>query len=134
MTHLLDTSAWLAHLFGEAGILEVRQVFSDPQNQVFVSALSLLEIYARLKALHKAEQWPAVYSTYAALFTEILPVDKQVVMAAIQLRSVTPSRLPTVDALIAATAVFHNLTLVHRDAHLSSIPIESVRQMRLPDK
>lgn len=134
MNYLLDTSAWLAHLFGEAGALEIREIFNDPHAQVFVSVLSLWEVHARLKALCREEQWPVVYSAYASVFVRILPVDEQVVVAAIQLRAATPARLPTVDGLIAATGVVHNLTLVHRDAHFASIPGENVRQIQLPDQ
>lgn len=134
MTYLLDTSAWLAHLFGESGSREVRQIFNDPQSQVFVSVLSLLEIHSRLKTIRRQEHWPAIYKAYSALFANILPVDEQVAKVAIQLRAATPVRLPTVDGLIAATAVAHNLMLVHRDAHLSSIPGELLRQIKLPDK
>lgn len=134
MAYLLDTSAWLAHLFGETGLLKVRQVFNEPQSQVFVSALSLIEVHARLKSLHKEKNWPAIYKDYAALFAKILPVDEQVTRVAIQLRAATPARLPTIDALIAATALAHNLTLVHRDAHLALIPDEILHQVRLPEK
>ena len=134
MAYLLDTSAWLTHLFGETGILEVRRVFNEPQSQVFVSALSLLEVHTRLKALHKEKNWPAIYKTYTALFSKILPVDEQVAQTAIQLRAATPLRLPAIDGLIAATAVVHNLMLVHRDAHLASIPAELLRQVRLPER
>ncbi|MCB0085197.1 MAG: hypothetical protein KDE47_29860 [Caldilineaceae bacterium] len=45
-------------------------------------------------------------------FTEIIAVDSQVAQAAIQLRSATPQRLPTIDSLVAATAMVHGLTLV----------------------
>lgn len=134
MAYLLDTSAWLAHVFDESGAEEVDQIFTDPKIGVYLSVLSLLEVYVRLKAMGRQERWPAVYNTYAALFTKILPIDEQVVMAAIQLRAATPARLPTVDGLIAATAAVHNLVLVYRDLHLASIPVENVRQMRLSDK
>jgi predicted nucleic acid-binding protein len=132
MAYLLDTSAWLTHLFSEEGVVEVRQIFYDTQSEVYVSALSLLEVYVRLKATGRQEQWPVVQRTYKALFTSILPVDEQVALLAVHLRQITPVRLPTVDGLIAATAAVNGLTLVHRDAHLAAIPFENLRQVQLP--
>lgn len=134
MSHLLDTSAWLAHLFGEPGVEEVSRIFEDAQSEVFVSVLSLPEMYGRLKALDRQDQWPLVRDTYAELFARVLPVDESIAAAAIEFRSSAQPRLPTIDALIAATARVHGLILVHRDPHLAAIPTTSLAQLILPDK
>lgn len=134
MSHLLDTSAWLAHLFGEPGVEEVSRIFEDAQSEVFVSVLSLPEMYGRLKALDRQDQWPLVRDTYAELFARVLPVDESIAAAAIDFRSSAQPRLPTIDALIAATARVHGLILVHRDPHLAAIPVKSLAQLTLPDK
>lgn len=134
MSHLLDTSAWLAHLFGEPGVEEVSRIFEDAQSEVFVSVLSLPEMYGRLKALDRQDQWPLVRDTYAELFARVLPVDESIAAAAIDFRSSAQPRLPTIDALIAATAQVHGLILVHRDPHLAAIPAKSLAQLTLPDK
>lgn len=134
MSHLLDTSAWLAHLFGEPGVEEVNLIFDDAQSEVFVSVLSLPEMYGRLKALDRQDQWPLVRDTYAELFARVLPVDESIAAAAIEFRSRAQPRLPTIDALIAATAHVHGLILVHRDLHLAAIPAKSLSQLILPDK
>ncbi len=134
MAYLLDTSAWLAHLFGESGVEAVNQIFDDPQEEVYVSALSLPEVYGRLSALGQHEQWPVVLKNYQALFSRILSADEQVALLAVQLRSTTPVRLPTIDGLIAATAVAHRLTLIHRDPHLAAIPSADLNQQLLPSK
>ena len=133
MTHLLDSSAWLTHLFGEPGVEQVNTLFDDPQVTVHLSALSLPEVYARLNALGRAEHWEEVWTTYSALFSKVLPVDEAVAHRAVRLRAATPQRLPTIDSLIAATAAIHQLTLVHRDPHMAAIPAGSLRQMQLPD-
>ena len=73
-----------------------------------------------------------VWENYSALFSKVLAADAPIAHRAIQLRAATPQRLPTVDALIAATAAEHDLILVHRDPHLSAIPTASLQQMRLP--
>jgi predicted nucleic acid-binding protein len=134
MTHLLDSSAWLAHLFGEPGVEQVNQLFDDPQLEVSISALSIPELYARLKTLGRQENWPEVWEIYALLFTKVIPADEAIVHQAILLRAAAPERLPTLDGLIAATAVVQQLILVHRDPHLAAIPTHLLSQMPLPDK
>jgi PIN domain nuclease of toxin-antitoxin system len=47
MSYLLDSSAWLAHLFGEPGMEDVNLLFSDSKDDVSISALSLPEVYGR---------------------------------------------------------------------------------------
>jgi predicted nucleic acid-binding protein len=118
---LLDSSAWLAHLFGESN------------NEVSISALSIPEVYGRLKALGIASHWSEVWDTYAALFAKILPADEKVAYRAVALREVASSRLPTVDALIAAAAVA-DLTLVHRDPNFTALSSNALRQQMLPEK
>ena len=134
MTHLLDSSAWLAHLFGKPGVEQVNQLFEDPRSTIFVSALSLPEVYGRLSALGQADRWEQVWTTYAALFEKVLAADQAVAEEAIRLRAATSQHLPTIDALIAATAAAHRLTLVHRDPHMAAISVPSLKQLRLPDK
>ncbi|MFZ2357978.1 MAG: PIN domain-containing protein [Anaerolineae bacterium] len=134
MTHLLDSSAWLAHLFGEAGVEQVNQMFEDPRSTIFVSALSLPEVYGRLSALGQSSRWEQVWTTYTALFDKVLAADQAVAEEAIRLRAATSQRLPTIDALIAATAAAHRLTLVHRDPHMAAINVAQLKQLRLPDK
>lgn len=132
--YLLDSSAWLAHLLGEPGMEQVNELFDEPQVEINISALSILEIYARLRGMGQEEQWPAVWKTYALLFTHVLPADEAVALQSIALRSSTSARVPTVDSLIAATAAVHQLTLVHRDPHLAAIPAHLLQQRQLPDK
>ena len=134
MTHLLDSSAWLAHLFGEPGVDEVVALFDDPDSRVSVSALSIPEVYTRLKAIGKAEKWGEVWESYSALFTSVIAADEAVAQKAVQLRSASPKRLPTIDGLIAATALIEQLTLVHRDPHLATVNDPHYRQLRLPDR
>ena len=131
---LLDSSAWLAHLFGESGAEQVNLLFDEPNNEVSISALSIPEVYGRLKTLGIGSRWPEVWDTYAALFAQILPADETVAYRAVALREAASARLPTVDALIAATAAVQNLTLVHRDPHFAALPSHALRQHLLPEK
>lgn len=132
MTHLLDSSAWLAHLFGEPGVEEITLLLDDPGNRLHISALSIVEVFARLKSMGRESHWTEVWKIYSELFSSIIPADDAVAHRAVQLRAVTSERLPTVDGLIAATAVVHRLTLVHRDPHMTAISDSDLSQMRLP--
>ncbi|NJN95458.1 MAG: type II toxin-antitoxin system VapC family toxin [Anaerolineales bacterium] len=131
---LLDSSAWLAHLFGEPGVEQVTHLFDDTDAEVNISVLSIPEIYARLKAIDREDRWPRVWDAYGTLFTKVLPVDEAVAHQAIGLRAAIPNRLPTIDGLIAATAAVHKLMLVHRDPHFAAIPAHLLSQIQLPDK
>ena len=134
MSYLLDTSAWLAHLFGEPGVEEVTAIFEELDADASISVLAYPEMYGRLKALQRQAQWRIVRDSYAPLFVRRLPVDEQVAAMAVELRAATTPRLPTIDALIAATAVVYQLTLVHRDPHMAAISHPNLHQKVLPDK
>lgn len=134
MTYLLDSSAWLAHLFGEPGVEEVTSLFDNPGTEVSISVLSIPEVFARLKSLDRQAHWSEVWEIYSQLFSKVIPADEVIAHQSIQLRAATPERLPTIDGLIAATALVHQLTLVHRDPHMTPIPNPDLRQIQLPGK
>jgi predicted nucleic acid-binding protein len=134
MTHLLDSSAWLAHLFGEPGVDEVGLLFDDPNTQVSISALSIPEVYVRLKAIGREMHWPEVWAIYSELFSRVIAADESIAHQAIQLRIATHEWLPTMNGLIAATALIHRQTLVHRDPHLAAIQDPKLQQMLLQKK
>ena len=134
MTHLLDSSAWLAHLFGEPGVDEVSLLFTNPDNQVSISALSIPEVFTRLKAIGREAHWAEVWTTYSELFFSIIEAGEVIAHQAVLLRADTPQRLPTIDALIAATALTRSLILVHRDPHMAAIKDSQLQQMQLPGK
>lgn len=133
MTHLLDTSALLAHAFGEPGGDRVGRLFRDSHAIIGLSVLSVLELWGRLKREgHEAafrRDWPA----YQTLFDELAAADLPVSLKAIELRRAATGRLPAMDSLIAATAAVRGAILVHRAPHFESIPRRLLRQERLPD-
>lgn len=132
--YLLDSSAWLAHLFGDPGVEHVNLLFDDPYAEISISVLSLPEVYARLRSLGKQEQWRTIWETYSILFTRVISANEAVAHQAIVLRAASQERLPTIDGLIAATAIVHQLTLVHRDQHIAAISPQLMKQIQLPDK
>jgi predicted nucleic acid-binding protein len=87
-----------------------------------------------LKSLDRQDHWPEVWGIYAVIFHNVITTGEDIAHMAVQLRASTPDRLPTIDALIAATAVAEGLTLVHRDPHLTAVAHAELMQMFLPDK
>lgn len=134
ITHVLDTSALLAHYFNEPGAGLVEGLWSDETLRIAVSAVTAAELKGRLHQ-EIADDGEATKAADAYLneLSTCLPVDRATAEMAWQLRLVTPGRLPLVDALIAATARVAGAILVHKDPHLSQIPAGLVRQTPLSD-
>ena len=73
-----------------------------------------------------------VHGVYANQLTVSMGVTRRIAEVAMDLRAETPSRLPLIDAIIAATASHHGAVLVHRDPHFRSVPKARLNQISLP--
>ena len=132
-THVLDTSAILAHYFGEPGMEEISTLLIDRSNRIAVSAMTVTELKFRLlRDMEESSDAENRISEYLSELTVTIPVDRALAELAWQLRVATSGRLPLTDALIAATARRFDAVLVHRDAHMSEIPPGLVKQLVLP--
>jgi predicted nucleic acid-binding protein len=132
VSHVLDTSALLAHYFNEPGAELVDTLWADESNRLAVSAVTVAELKGRLN-LEVADDAEATTAADAYLnqLTTCLPVDRATAEVAWQLRQAAHNRLPLVDALIAATARVAGAVLVHKDTHMSQISPEVVAQIAL---
>lgn len=134
ITHILDTSAILAHYFDEPGAAEVDAIWQDKKNKTAICALTVPELKMRLHVeVNDRAEVNRAFKLYVDELTTIVPVDRAVADEAAALRESAPSRLPLVDACIAGCAKQHRCVLVHRDPHLAQLP-GSVQQLHLPDK
>ena len=135
VSHVLDTSALLAHYFNEPGASLLDALWADESKRLGISAVTVAELRGRLnhEITDEAEAMQAA-GAYLDELTTCLPVDRATAEAAWQLRQATPNRLPLVDALIAATARVAGAVLVHKDPHMSQIPPGLVQQMQLSEK
>ena len=131
VTHVLDTSALLAHYFDEPGA-EVLEKLWGSRSKLGISAVTVTELKGRLgqEIADSAEAEDAVRA-YLNELTVCIPVDRVVAELAWQIRISTPQRLPLVDALIAATARAAGAVLVHKDPHMARIPEGLVKQVVL---
>ena len=135
MTHLLDTSAMLAHYLGEPGAERVQVLFEDEAVVAGTSILALFEFEPRLHQLGvDATTRAADLSRYRALLDEVVDVDEAVRSEAIRLRISATAPVAAMDVLIAATASLRNATHVHRDPHFAAIPASLLKQEVLPAK
>ena len=134
ITHLLDTSAILAHYRKQSGWEEVNRLLADDSVVPGVCAVTITELGARLKELGvaKADRLQVIQD-YLSIADTVLPVTQATAFTALEVRAQSPLRLPTVDALIAAAAKLENAVLVHRDQHMATIPKAVVPQTNLLD-
>ncbi|MEZ4517278.1 MAG: PIN domain-containing protein [Chloroflexota bacterium] len=131
LTHVLDTSAWLTHVFGEPGHEIVADLITDPAASLGISAVSLLELHARMKAVGALRLYSEVLNGYKEIFDLIIPADETIAIRATDIREVASARVPAMDSLIAATAAANNAILVHRDPHFQTIPETQLQQLVL---
>ena len=133
ITHILDTSALLAHFFDEPGAETVENLWAAGSDLPGISAVTVAELRSVLHAemTDDVEADDAV-DRYLNELTICLPVDRAVAECAWQLKRSASRRVPLIDALIAATARTHGATLVHRDPHLRALPPDLVEQVELP--
>jgi len=135
ITHLLDTSALLAHYLDEPGAARVEELWKDRANRVAVCVLTLPELKTRLDAvLTDQDEADRAFRLYTEQLTVPVAVTREVALAAIELRELASGRLPLIDPVIAACAKRESAVLVHRDPHMTAIPAEIVQQLVLPEK
>ena len=121
LTHVLDTSAWIAHIQQEHGWETISSLLRGQEEQVGISALSLIELYGRLRAFGQEVEFEQILKDYRDLLAQIVPVDEAVGLQAVALRQSATARLPAIDSMIAATAALLGAVLVHRDSHFLSL-------------
>lgn len=132
MKCLLDTSALLAHARHEAQARQIQAYFDDEDTELLLCSVTLAEMARRLRELTVPEEriWEII-NEYADMAAEIVPVTSEIARLADTISAKATARLPMVDALIAAASAARNASLVHRDAHMASIPPGKVDQIDL---
>jgi hypothetical protein len=135
MTHLLDTSALLAHYLAEPGATRVQALFEDTAVVAGTSILALFEFDLRLHQLGiDAATRDAELTRHRALLSEIVNVDEAIRSEAVRLRISATARASAMDTLIAATAFVRGAMLIHRDPHFTAISTSVLKQEMLPLK
>ena len=134
-THLLDTSAILAHYFDEPGAEQVDDLWRERGNRLAICVLTIPELKTRLhQELDVESEAESAFDLYVNRLTVSLAIDTSVAHEAARLREFTPARLPLIDACIAACASVHGCVLVHRDPHMDPLHAGGLQMLRLADK
>jgi predicted nucleic acid-binding protein len=132
MLNLLDTSALLAHYRGEKGAERVQALFAEEDEEILIASVSIPELARRLRDLGVEDtRIRHVIGEYQELAHSVVAVDATVAETSDSILRATPSRLPLVDALIAAAARVTGARLVHRDSHMRAIPAALLEQLDL---
>jgi predicted nucleic acid-binding protein len=126
---LLDTSAVLAHAYRENGAEIVAATIA--REEAWIAAPTWLELRIHLAT---EEGGSEMLDEYRTLVRGITPVTVEVADAAFQLRQAVKRRIPSMDALVAASAIVRGFSLLHRDAHFAAIPQELLSHASLPPK
>ena len=135
ISHVLDTSALLAHFQNEPGASEITDLLARGPAQIAISVLSLIEFKTRLHELvPDRQEVERLFCLYTETLSSSLATSNEVALEAIKLREAIRPRLPLADAIIAATAKVCGAILVHRDPHLAAIPQTELKQIVLPKK
>jgi predicted nucleic acid-binding protein len=135
ITHVLDTSAILAHYLSEPGADDVNAILAQGPEAAGISLIALVELRGRLaEVATDPQEAERAFKSYTETLMTVLPFSRETADAAMDLRAATRPRLPLVDALIAASAKQHSAILVHRDPHMAAIPAPLVGQIMLPPK
>jgi predicted nucleic acid-binding protein len=121
VSYLLDTNVLSEIRKGDAAHAPVRQWLSGvAAEDLYISVLTLGEIRRGVERVrlrrdhdqaHRLDAWLVRLET--AYVGRVLPIDVSV--ADLWGRLQVPDPLPVVDALLAATAIVHGLTLVTRN-------------------
>ena len=127
--YLLDTSALLAHCFSEPGADEVDAILAS--KTAYVAAVTWFELRVKLQGASHAT---ALLQIYADAVAGTIDITREVAEAAFGLRQTVGVRIPAVDSLIAGAAIARGFRLVHRDSHLTAIPLSVLSQIVLPVK
>ena len=127
--YLIDTSAILAHCLDEEGWDQVDFLLFE--RETYVAAITWFELRVGLKNTPDTNE---IVRGYEKLVTGTIDLTHEIAVAAFELRQVSGIRIPTVDAVIAASAKVLGYELVHRDPHLGIIPARLLKQRMLPAK
>lgn len=116
----------------EPEVDQVLALFENPQSDLLLCAVSVAEFGRKLRELGQTqEEIERTIDLHLPLFTRVEKVDEVTALASLRLINSLAFRLPTIDSLIAATALVHGACLVHKDKHMAAIPLEVLPTLNL---
>lgn len=122
MSYTLDTSAVLTYFLDEPGADEVKEILQQAERgdeEVFVSFMTFMELLYRVWKFSGEHQAKKTYLLLRSLPVSEIPQSENLLIAAARLKA--HYSISVADAWIAATALFTNTTLVHKDPEMESL-------------
>lgn len=133
-SYLLDTSALFALSDNESGAAAVERVLQDAKKgkvAVYISAMSIMELYYVTYQEIGEEAATQIVNLTRSLPAQELPLADELVLPAGDLKA--RYHISVADAWIAATAILHSLTLLHKDPEFEPLK-EELDLQELPYK
>lgn len=118
MKIVIDSSVWLEYFTGckKAGVLA--KFFKYPY-KVYLPSVVLYEVYKKIKN-EKGEQMAVLLLSQMERLTEmIIDIDKNIAVEAADVS--IKYKIPMADAIIYASAVSSDTTLITMDAHFKNL-------------
>jgi PIN domain nuclease of toxin-antitoxin system len=115
---VLDASAILAYLLGEAGSREVEKLLDEAA----VSAVNIAEVASKLA--ERGAPADRIRQTIEALGVEVIPCDETIAYQIGELRNSTKALgLSLGDRACLATALQHNVRAITADRHWKTLKV-----------
>jgi predicted nucleic acid-binding protein len=132
--YVLDTSALLAYIENEEGVVEVQSLFDqslDDKIELFVSVVSCIEVLY----ISRQEQGEEVAQERLKLIEDLPilqePVDERLIKIIAEIKATRA--ISFADCCIAGLAKFKQATLTHKDPEYEKVEDE-IEQLKLPYK
>lgn len=129
--YLLDTSAIFAFTDNEEGADRVEELLNKARREqiaLHISAMTAMEVYYVSSAERGKEQAHHLLLLVRALPVTELSLEDALILPAARFKA--RYKISVADAWIAATAIVHNLILVHKDPEFE--PLDGVSLLPLP--
>ena len=122
MSYTLDTSAVLAYFLDEPGADEVKEILKSAENgdgEAFVSFMTFMELLYRIWKFNGEDRAKKTYLLLRGLPVYEIGQSENLLVSAARLKANYP--ISVADAWIAATALFTDTTLVHKDPEMECL-------------
>ena len=131
---VLDTSAFLTIFLDEQGSDVVQKIITQAKSRtskIFISFLTMTELYYRVYRNEGEDAANEVIALVRSLPVEVVQSNDILNLSAGRIKAT--HKLSIADAYIAATALLHKASLVHKDPEFESLSKE-ISMISLPYK
>ncbi|MDP2172130.1 MAG: type II toxin-antitoxin system VapC family toxin [Rhodocyclaceae bacterium] len=126
--NIVDTSGWLEY-FADSPLAENYATAIENTDELLVPSIVLYEVFKKITLAYDENK---AFQAIAQLKQgQVLDVNEAIALYAGKIS--IEKQLPMADALIYATAILHNATILTQDAHFEGLPQVKYFVKTLPD-